>query len=61
MADKTLSAGNAKLDDKLWGHRWGFSDTRFVTLPDGATSVTGGRYAISGTEMPGFMLIQITM
>ncbi|MCP4424085.1 MAG: FAD-binding oxidoreductase [Chloroflexi bacterium] len=55
MADKTLSAGNAKLDDKLWGHRWGFSDTRFVTLPDGATSVTGGRYAISGTEMPGFL------
>ncbi len=55
MADKSLSADQSKLDDKLWGHRWGFSDTRFVTLPDGATSVTGNRYAISGTEMPGFL------
>ncbi len=55
MADNSLSAGQADLDDKLWGHRWGFSDTRFVTLPDGATLVTGGRYDISGAEMPGFL------
>ncbi len=55
MADKSLSADQSKLDDKIWGHRWGFSDTKFATLPDGATTVTGSRYAISGTEMPGFL------
>ena len=55
MADKSLDAGNGNLDGNVWGHKWGYQDTQFITLPGGVTSVTGNRYAISGTEMPGFL------
>ncbi|MGB1250858.1 MAG: FAD-binding oxidoreductase [Candidatus Promineifilaceae bacterium] len=52
MADKALSNQNAKLDDTIFNHRWGFADSKFKVLPDGAVTMTGHRYAISGTEMP---------
>ncbi len=55
MADKSLETGSANYDSPIWGHKWGYKDTEFVTLPDGVTGVTGSRYAISGTEMPGFL------
>ncbi|MCB8921213.1 MAG: FAD-binding oxidoreductase [Ardenticatenaceae bacterium] len=55
MADKSLETGVVDYDSPIWGHKWGYQDTEFITLPDGATSVTGSRYAISGTEMPGFL------
>ncbi len=55
MADKSLETGAANYDSPIWGHKWGYKDTEFITLPDGVTSVTGSRYAISGTEMPGFL------
>jgi alkyldihydroxyacetonephosphate synthase len=31
---------------------WGFRDTRFVARPDGVVVLTGGRYALSGQELP---------
>lgn len=40
MADKSLSAGRANLDDKLWDHRWG--------------DIGAGRN-ISGAKMPDFL------
>ncbi len=55
MADKSLETGSANYDSPIWGHKWGYKDTEFVTLPNGVTSVTGSRYAISGTQMPGFL------
>jgi alkyldihydroxyacetonephosphate synthase len=55
MADKTLDKRNEQLDDTPWGHKWGFKDTRFILQPDRSVTVTGGRYAISGTEMPEFI------
>jgi alkyldihydroxyacetonephosphate synthase len=55
MADKTLDQHNGELDDTPWGHKWGFKDTRFILQPDRSVTVTGSRYAISGTEMPEFI------
>jgi len=31
---------------------WGFADTQFTILPNGNVSLTGGRYALSGLELP---------
>ena len=42
-------------NDELYDHKWGFRDTRFVANPDFTVSVTGDRYEISGTTMPGLM------
>jgi alkyldihydroxyacetonephosphate synthase len=55
MADKTLDKHSEQLDDTPWGHKWGFKDTRFILQPDRSVTVTGSRYAISGTEMPDFI------
>jgi alkyldihydroxyacetonephosphate synthase len=55
MADKTLNKGAASLDETVWGHRWGYADTRFVINPDRSVKVTGERYAVSGYDMPGFI------
>jgi alkyldihydroxyacetonephosphate synthase len=55
MADKSLNKAAGGLDDKTWGHRWGFADTRFVVNPDRSVKVTGHRYAVSGYDMPGFI------
>jgi alkyldihydroxyacetonephosphate synthase len=55
MADKTLDKHSGQLDDTPWGHKWGFKDTRFILQPDRSVTVTGSRYAISGTEMPDFI------
>ena len=54
MADKTLNK-SASLDEATWGHRWGYTDTRFVVNPDLTVKVTGNRYAVSGYDMPGFI------
>ena len=55
MADKSLDRAGAELNDERYEHKWGFTDTRFVVNPDRSVTVTGGRYALSGTEMPGFI------
>lgn len=55
MADKSLNKGAGRLDESLWGHRWGYTDTRFVLNPDRSVRVTGERYAVSGYDMPGFI------
>lgn len=34
---------------------WGFSDTRFVTRPNGHVVLTGRRYNISNVELPGLL------
>ena len=31
---------------------WGFRDTGFMILPNGSVTLTGGRYALSGSELP---------
>ena len=36
-------------------HRWGFTDTRFVFDGPRRVRVTGNRYPLSGTVMPGFV------
>ena len=55
MADKSLDRAGAAVSDTRYDHKWGFTDTRFVVNPDRSVTVTGGRYALSGTEMPGFI------
>ncbi len=39
------------LKDRPWGHRWGFSDTRFVLNDDGSVTLTGSRYDLAGYRM----------
>jgi alkyldihydroxyacetonephosphate synthase len=55
MADKTLDNSNGNLQDVRYDHKWGFDDTQFKVNPDRTVTVTGNRYAISGTTMPGFI------
>ncbi len=38
--------------DALAPDVWGFADTRFVLLPNGSVTLTGARYALSGSELP---------
>eukprot|EP00906_Rhabdomonas_costata_P029773 RCo042059 len=45
----------ASSSDELWGHRWGFRDSRFAFTPSGEVTFTGKRYGISGTTMPHFI------
>lgn len=55
MSDKTLDR-KTSTPDTLYNHKWGFADTKFELQADGhTTTVTGDRYAISGTTMPGFI------
>ena len=46
MAEKDLEAETAQ-NDRPWGHRWGFSDTRFVLNDDGSVTLTGNRYDLA--------------
>jgi len=55
MADRSLNSDVAALDNTTWDHRWGFKDTRFIVKGDGSAFVTGGRYAVSGYDMPGLI------
>ena len=55
MSDKSLDRNTANLTDNIYDHKWGFDDTRFKVNPDRTVTVTGSRYAISGTVMPGFI------
>ncbi|HFC12272.1 MAG TPA: FAD-binding oxidoreductase, partial [Anaerolineae bacterium] len=56
MTKKSPSASNPKkLDNTLYDHRWGFTDSHFAMLPNGNVTFSGSRYEISGTEMPGFL------
>ena len=55
MADKSLNKAAGTLDETIWGHRWGYKDTRFVVNPDRSVKVTGNRYAVSGYDMPDFI------
>ncbi|MEM7116098.1 MAG: FAD-binding oxidoreductase [Chloroflexota bacterium] len=55
MADKSLDQATTGLDNETYDHKWGFKDTRFVVQPDGMVKVTGNRYALSGTVMPGLL------
>ena len=52
MADRSLNRDAAALDEGLWGHRWGFEDTRLVLHPDGSVEMTGSRYNLCGYRMP---------
>ncbi len=40
---------------KLWGHRWGFEDTKFVINEDCSVSLTGNRYPLCGYRMYDFL------
>ena len=42
-------------DERPWGHRWGFADTRFVLNEDGSVTLTGSRYELSGYRMYDFL------
>ena len=50
MSDTDLTTGNSRAE-KTWGHRWGFSDTRFVLNDDGSVTLTGDRYDLTGYRM----------
>ena len=52
MADRTLNRDAGTLDPTLWGHRWGFQDTRLFLHPDGSVEMTGERYNLCGYRMP---------
>ena len=42
-------------DDRPWGHRWGFADTRLVVNEDRSVTMTGSRYPLSGYRMHDFL------
>ena len=50
MAKTGLETVGAQKDG-AWGHRWGFSDTRFVLNDDGSVTLTGNRYELAGYRM----------
>ncbi len=52
MADKSLNRDTSALDPELWGHRWGYRDTRLIVFPDQAVEMTGSRYNLCGFQMP---------
>ncbi|MCA0295209.1 MAG: FAD-binding oxidoreductase [Actinobacteria bacterium] len=52
MADKTLNRDTSELDPELWGHRWGYRDTRLIVFPDQSVEMTGSRYNLCGFQMP---------
>ncbi len=41
----------ASANCKPWGHKWGFSDTRFVLEEDGSVTLEGDRYHLAGYRM----------
>lgn len=55
MADKSLDKGNQNGEDIRYDHKWGFKDTYFSLNPDHTVTVTGSRYALSGTVMHEFL------
>ncbi len=52
MADKSLNRSTAHLDDAIWGHKWGYADTRLFVRPDQMVEMTGSRYNLCGYPMP---------
>ena len=42
-------------DNRIWGHKWGFRDTRFILNDDGSVTLTGSRYSLSGFKMYDFL------
>ena len=42
-------------DEQLAPDAWGFRDTAFNLLPNGSVTLTGGRYALSGLELPSLL------
>ena len=40
-----------KQDSRIWGHRWGFADTRFSINDDRSVTLSGARYTLSGYKM----------
>ncbi len=54
MADKSLDKGSSG-EDIRYDHKWGFTDTYFKVNPDKTVTVTGSRYALSGTVMHEFL------
>ena len=55
MADKSLDKGNSGGEDIRYDHKWGFTDTYFKVNADQTVTVTGSRYALSGTVMHEFL------
>lgn len=55
MADKSLDKSNSNGEDIRYDHKWGFTDTYFSLNPDRTVTVTGSRYALSGTIMHEFL------
>ena len=55
MTDKSLDKGNQNAEDIRYDHKWGFTDTYFSLNPDHTVTVTGSRYALSGTVMHEFL------
>ncbi len=52
MAENRHTASD---DCRPWGHKWGFSDTRFVLNADGSVTLEGDRYHLAGYRMYDFM------
>ncbi len=46
---------NAKLDNRVWEHRWGYRDTEFSIQSDRRVWVSGTRYPVSGKHLPYFV------
>jgi alkyldihydroxyacetonephosphate synthase len=55
MADKSLDTMATGLDDTIYDHKWGFRDSRFLLKSGKVVTMTGSRYALSGTDMPEFI------
>lgn len=52
MADKSLNRSTENLSNDIWGHKWGYRDTRLIVHPDNSVEMTGSRYNLCGYRMP---------
>ena len=43
------------VNEKNWGHRWGYKDSAFVSKGDKTVSLTGNRYEICAKNLPGLI------
>ena len=43
------------VNEKNWGHRWGYKDSAFVSKGDKTVSLTGSRYEICAKNLPGLI------
>ncbi|MEM9483928.1 MAG: FAD-binding oxidoreductase [Cyanobacteria bacterium P01_F01_bin.116] len=52
MTKSSKHLSTSPMSDSLWGHKWGFTDTRLKINSDRSVTMTGHRYPLAGYKMP---------